>query len=124
MLPSKEEIAVATRAVKESKKASQGKNFITSNAVENILAVPKKEPEPVDWLKKPFFGETPPYLLKIKQEIQDEYEYIKAQQQAMQGEDAMPPGTRLLSEEERQVQELPCRHMFHPFFSFSPLLLA
>ena len=48
-----------TRAVKESK-SSQGKNFITSNAVENILAVPKKEPEPVDWLKKPFFGETLP----------------------------------------------------------------
>ena len=56
------------------------KNFITSNAVENILAVPKRDVEAIDWLKKPHFGETPPYLLKIKQEIKDEYEYIKSMQ--------------------------------------------
>jgi len=75
------------------------KNFITSNAVENILAVPKREEEGVDWLKKPHFGEVPPYLNKIKQEIADEYEYIKSMQQ--QQMDEGPPGMRLMEESER-----------------------
>ena len=101
VLPSKEEIAIATMAVKESKKTSQGKNFITSNAVENILAVPKAPVAATNWLKKPHFGEVPPYLMKIKQEISDEYEYIKTQQQMMQGEEALPPGVRILSDEEK-----------------------
>merc|ERR1719240_2088318 len=99
VLPSKEEIAIATKAVKESKKTSQGKNFVTSNAVENILAVPKAPVEATDWLKKPHFGEVPPYLLKIKQEISDEYEYIKAMQQ--QQMDEGPAGMRQIGEEER-----------------------
>jgi len=29
------------------------KNYITANAVENILSVPTREPEPIDWTKKP-----------------------------------------------------------------------
>ena len=76
-LPTKEECKQA----KESLKHKGTKNFITSNAVENILAVPKREPEATDWLKKPHFGAVPPYLQKIKQEISDEYEYIKSMQQ-------------------------------------------
>lgn len=79
-LPSKEEIKQASATLKHK----ETKNFITSNAVENILAVPKREEEGVDWLKKPHFGQTPPYLLKIKQEIADEYEYIKSMQQQQQ----------------------------------------
>jgi len=75
------------------------KNFITANAVENILAVPKRQPEQQDWLKKPHFGEVPPYLQKIKKEISDEYEYIRTMQQ--QQESAAPAGMRLLGEEER-----------------------
>jgi len=75
------------------------KNFITSNAVENILAVPKRAEEPVDWLKKQAYGKVPKYLQKIKAEIMDEYEYIRQMQQAQA--DAGPPGMRLLSEEER-----------------------
>jgi len=75
------------------------KNFITANAVENILAVPKRQPEAQDWLKKPHFGTVPPYLQKIKKEISDEYEYIRTMQQ--QQESAAPPGMRLLPEEER-----------------------
>jgi len=75
------------------------KNFITSNAVENILAVPKRDPEPIDWLKKPHFGQTPPYLEKIKSEIKDEYDYISSMQQ--QANDAIPPGMHQLPEDER-----------------------
>lgn len=88
---------------KEARKATQHngetKNFITSNAVENILAVPKRDPEAIDWLKKPYFGQTPPYLEKIKQEISDEYEYIKSMQQ--QQDDGIPAGMRQMAEEER-----------------------
>ena len=85
-LPSKEEIKQASATLKHT----ETKNFITSNAVENILAVPKREEEGVDWLKKPHFGQTPPYLLKIKQEIADEYEYIKSMQQQQQDGENSP----------------------------------
>ena len=97
-LPSKAEFKEAKSLLASNKKET---NFITANAVENILAVPKREEDGVDWLKKPHFGEVPPYLQKIKQEISDEYEYIKTQQQMMQGEEALPPGVRILSDEEK-----------------------
>ena len=60
--------------------------------------MPKREEDGVDWLKKPYFGEVPPYLTKIKQEIKDEYEYIKSmqEQQAMEG----PSGMRLMGDDE------------------------
>lgn len=77
------------------------KNFITANAVENILAVPKRQSEPVDWLKKPHFGSVPPYLQKIKKEISDEYDYIRSMQQQQQDASGAPPGMRLLPEDER-----------------------
>jgi len=75
------------------------KNFITSNAVENILSVPKRPAEATNWLKKNNYGKVPPYLQKIKGEIMDEYEYIRQMQQAQS--EAGPPGMRLLAEEER-----------------------
>ena len=55
--------------------------------------------EGVDWLKKPHFGEVPPYLQKIKQEIADEYEYIKTMQQ--QQADEGPAGMKLMEDAER-----------------------
>jgi len=94
-IPSKDEL----KSLAQSLKKTETKNFITSNAVENILAVPKTEEEKIDWLKKPHFGEVPPYLTKIKQEITDEYEYIKSMQQEQA--DMGPPGMRLMPEEER-----------------------
>jgi len=78
---------------------AQTKNFITSNAVENILAVPKRPEEAPDWLKKKDYGRVPSYLQKIKKEIMDEYEYIRTMQQAQS--EAGPPGMRLLPEDER-----------------------
>ena len=47
------------------------------------------------------FGTTPPYLVKIKQEIADEYEYIRSMQQ--QDDSGVPPGMKQLPEEERQA---------------------
>lgn len=38
------------------------KNFIVTNAIENILSTAKQVPEPVDYLKKKDFGQVPEYL--------------------------------------------------------------
>jgi hypothetical protein len=57
------------------------KNFIVSNAVENILAAPKL---PVstdkDYLKKKNYGKVPKYLQTIKGEIEDEYQLVREMQ--------------------------------------------
>jgi hypothetical protein len=95
-IPSKEEL----RDVSASLKHKDTKNFITSNAVENILSVPKQAAQPTDWLKKKDFGQVPKYLSKIKSEINDEYEYIRSMQQQQEEEQAAG-GMRLLPEEER-----------------------
>merc|ERR1712228_242098 len=83
----------------KAKPKKDTKNFITSNAVENILAVPKREPEPINWTSKPNYGKVPSYLQKIKKEINDEYEYIRTMQQSQ--EDQGPDGMRQLEEGER-----------------------
>jgi len=50
------------------------KNFIVSNAVENILAAPKLPGNgDRDYLKKKNYGKVPKFLQKIKKEIEDEY---------------------------------------------------
>ena len=50
------------------------KNFIVSNAVENILAAPNLPANTEkDYLKKKNYGKVPKYLQKIKNEIEDEY---------------------------------------------------
>jgi hypothetical protein len=77
------------------------KNFVVANAVEVILAAPKKLPEaPKDYLKKEDFGKVPKYLTSIKQDIDAEYNYIRElQEQRAQAEaDRMRP----MSEDERQ----------------------
>jgi hypothetical protein len=56
---------------------SSNKNFIVTNAIENILSVAKKSEEPVDWQKKKDFGKTPEYLNRIKENIQNEYTMIQ-----------------------------------------------
>lgn len=53
------------------------KNFIVTNAIENILSVAKKTEEDADWLKKKDFGRTPDYLDRIKDSIQNEYKMIQ-----------------------------------------------
>jgi len=43
-----------------------GKNFIVTNAIENILSTAKKTEEPINWTKKPDYGQVPDYIQKIK----------------------------------------------------------
>lgn len=55
------------------------KNFIVANAVEAILAMPRKLGfEGKDYMKKEDYGKTPKYLKNIKQDIRDEMDYIRA----------------------------------------------
>merc|ERR1712216_594885 len=83
------------------------KNFITCNAVENILAVPKKtDVRQVSYMNKKGYGKVPAYLEKVKGEIQDEYNYIMQMQEA--GEESYDETgdggggrTRMLGENER-----------------------
>eukprot|EP00931_Biecheleriopsis_adriatica_P098837 TRINITY_DN729_c0_g1_i1.p1 TRINITY_DN729_c0_g1~~TRINITY_DN729_c0_g1_i1.p1 ORF type:complete len:310 (-),score=81.63 TRINITY_DN729_c0_g1_i1:142-981(-) len=77
------------------------KNFVVANAVETILAAPKKLPEGAkDYLKKEDYGKVPKYLKHIKQDIDAEYDYIRQlQEQQVQAEaDRFRP----LSDDERQ----------------------
>lgn len=76
------------------------KNFVVANAVETILAAPKKLPEGAkDYLKKEDYGKVPKYLMHIKQDIDAEYQYIRQLQEQQAAErDVVHP----LSDEERQ----------------------
>jgi len=57
------------------------KNFIVSNAVENILAAPKlPSNNERDFLKKKNYGKVPKYLQTIKKEIEDEYQLVREMQ--------------------------------------------
>ena len=57
------------------------KNFIVSNAVENILAAPKLPSNTEkDYLKKKNYGRVPKYLQNIKKEIEDEYQLVREMQ--------------------------------------------
>ncbi|EER01016.1 Enkurin, putative [Perkinsus marinus ATCC 50983] len=71
-----------------------GKNFITANAVDNILKAP---PPPVeggeygelakDYLRKSDYGKVPAYLEKIKADIKSEYDYIRQLQDQQRKEE-------------------------------------
>ena len=57
------------------------KNFIVSNAVENILAAPNLPANKnKDFLKKKNYGKVPRYLQTIKNEIEDEYQLVREMQ--------------------------------------------
>lgn len=47
-----------------------GKNFVVTNAVENILSVPKVTKEEVNYVNKKDYGKVPQYLDKVKSSIQ------------------------------------------------------
>jgi len=64
------------------------KNFVLANAVENMLAQPKTRDQDANWTKKKEYGETPGYLKAIKDEMDREYEHIKAIHQAEEEEAA------------------------------------
>merc|ERR1719262_1884582 len=76
------------------------KNFVVANAVETILAAPKKTSQGAkDYLHKEDYGKIPKYLDHIKQDINAEYEYIR-QLQAQEDEHRSSQ-SRLMSDEEK-----------------------
>lgn len=63
------------------------KNFVVSNAVETILAAPKKGSLGAkEYMSKQDYGKIPTYLKHIKQDIDAEYEYIRQLQEVEQQE--------------------------------------
>ena len=52
------------------------KNYILTNAVENILSNPKMKSDEENWLKKKNYGEVPRYINKIKEHITTEYKML------------------------------------------------
>ena len=77
------------------------KNFIVSNAVENILAAPNLPANSnKDYLKKKNYGKVPKYLQKIKNEIEDEYQLVREMQ--IEEEADMDRQKFLMDETEKQ----------------------
>ena len=77
------------------------KNFIVSNAVENILAAPKiPSNKNVDHLKKKNYGKVPKYLQTIKAEIEDEYQLVREMQ--IEDEAEMDRQKFLINDDEKQ----------------------
>jgi len=76
------------------------KNFVVANAVETILAAPKRPQQGVkDYVRKEDYGKTPKYLEHVKQDIAAEYDYIR--QLAQEQEDMNQSRTKPLEEDER-----------------------
>ena len=75
------------------------KNYITSNAIDNILMPTwKKVKEEADYLHKKYYGEVPPYLTKLKRKVKEEYDSIREMQRRNEEEDAKRK--KILSEDE------------------------
>merc|ERR1712167_541494 len=94
------------RPPKASERPVQGlvtsKNFITCNAVVNILAVPKKtDVRQVSYMNKKGYGKVPKYLEKVKAEIEDEYNYIQSMQEAYDEEGEDGCRTRVLDNNQK-----------------------
>merc|ERR1712167_400358 len=97
--------SIPTREEKPVMGLVTSKNFITCNAVENILAVPKKtDVRQVSYMNKKGYGKVPKYLEKVKAEIEDEYNYIQSMQEAYdeEGEDGQCR-TRMMANNEKMA---------------------
>ena len=53
------------------------KNFIVSNAIENILSTARKVEAPKNYVEKKDYGRVPAYLNRIKDSIDQEYKMIQ-----------------------------------------------
>jgi hypothetical protein len=93
---------VVSRADKPICGLTTTKNFVIANAVENMLAEPKKvESRQVDWLHKEDFGKVPEYLQHVKAQVSAEYEMVRTAHEMHQQTHSGGAKMRLLSEEER-----------------------
>lgn len=73
---------------------STNKNFVTANAVEAILMVPKKTGgKELNYMKKEDFGKVPSYLTQVKDEIRRENEMIERYVKHQMGEVEQTPET-------------------------------
>lgn len=91
-VPRKEEVPVMNLVT--------SKNFVVANAVEAILAAPKKVSQGAkEYLHKEDYGKVPKYLKHIKSDIEAEYDYIRQLQQSEA--EAISSQLRPLGEEER-----------------------
>uniref|UniRef100_A0A7S0WT23 Enkurin domain-containing protein n=1 Tax=Pyramimonas obovata TaxID=1411642 RepID=A0A7S0WT23_9CHLO len=80
------------------------KNYVTANAVENILAQPKKGPEPpVNPMNKPGFAKVPKYLKTVKAKIENEKAIVQEFHQRMEMEHTH---NNVRQMEDRERQEL------------------
>jgi len=81
------------------------KNFITANAVEAILMVPKNVGKPqLNYLKKEDYGKVPEYLSHVKEEVRRENEMIDKYINEQMGYVEKDPDTyEEMSEEEREA---------------------
>lgn len=78
------------------------KNFVTANAVDNILAVPKRPiSNEINYLNKADYGQVPSYLDRVKEQIQEEYKMIEELQQSSQPQNENV--IEMVTEEERDV---------------------
>jgi len=76
------------------------KNFVVANAVETILAAPKKVTQSAkEYMRKEDYGKVPKYLSHIKKDIEAEYDYIM--QMREQEEENQRPQVRPMEEAER-----------------------
>lgn len=92
---------VPTRGDKPVMGLVSSKNFITANAVENILSTPKKRVQDAPLAtQKADYGETPKYLTSIKKKIASEKAYIEEQTRAAE-QAAMAGSMRKMGEAER-----------------------
>eukprot|EP00899_Mesostigma_viride_P016660 jgi/Mesvir1/24996/Mv16953-RA.1 len=79
------------------------KNFITANAVENILSSTKVKEEPKRMIDKKDYGQVPKYLTKVKQQVAQEQAQIEEFHQRMANANNPQKDTvTRMSEEERQ----------------------
>ena len=81
------------------------KNFITANAVEAILQVPKTiENRELNYMKKEDFGKVPQYLGEVKEEIRRENEMIDKYIKEQMGQvEEMPDQFDEVQDEERNT---------------------
>lgn len=90
--------SVPTREQKPIYGLKTSKDYVTANAVENILRIPapNRNEEP-DWLQKPDYGQVPEYLRKVNQEREEEENFIRELKEAQQRDTNM----QVLPEDDR-----------------------
>jgi len=77
------------------------KNYIVANAVENMLSQPKVLEKPAKFVEKREYGKVPKYLENIKDQMNREYEHIKAVH--IEEEEARDNEKFLMTEEELRI---------------------